>query len=146
MRLRALRVEVDVKLFGRIRDRTAADRLRTKVPMDTATAQSRFFHLEPGPGYLPSHRKVTDTEIAGRCSPATIGQVQPCGTSMTIFGGAETCRFACSAGNCSVSKMIWKRSNSCASCSSIPPWRVPSSTRRYGPRPRGLPAIMNLLC
>ena len=57
MRLRALRVEVDVKLaLGQFTLAQAAEYLRTSVPMDTGTAQGEAAAFATGPGQAISYQ------------------------------------------------------------------------------------------
>jgi hypothetical protein len=70
MRLRALRVEVDVKLaLGQFTIQQAADYLRTTVPMDAATASEEAAFFASGPGQAIAYQ-IGKLQILGLLAEA----------------------------------------------------------------------------
>ena len=80
MRLRALRVEVDVRLaLGEFTLEQAAKYLEEKVPMDPGTAHQEAiaFSTAPGTGHYLSDRKTPDHQDAGGGASSTGRRIQP---------------------------------------------------------------------
>ncbi len=80
MRLRALRVEVDVKLaLGEFTLEQAARYLEEKVPMDSGTAREEAiaFSVGPGTGHHLPDRQTPDHQTARRSAFAAGRKVQP---------------------------------------------------------------------
>ena len=82
MRLRALRVEVDVKLaLGTFSLKQAADYLAQHVPMDqkTAEAEAALFANNAGPSDQLSDWQESNSAFSCRCEKCAGGQIQPAG-------------------------------------------------------------------
>ena len=80
MRLRALRVEVDVKLAtGAVHHREAADYLSRTVPMDHGTARRRGrpLRLHPRPGHHLPDRQAAGAALPGRGAPRAGRRLRP---------------------------------------------------------------------
>jgi len=101
MRLRALRVEVDVKLaLDEFNIEQAAEYLQNTVPMDarTAHAEAAFFASIPGQaisyqvGKLQINKFLPDAQRQKKTDSA-------CSHSMISSGRTVTCPSFCSAGN-----------------------------------------------
>ena len=79
MRLRALRVEVDVKLaLGQMNNEQAAAYLAKSVPMNpkTAQAEAAMFRHATRPGDFVSDWEDSDHEVPGRCAHQSRRQVR----------------------------------------------------------------------
>ena len=102
MRLRALRVEVDVKLaLGEFSLEQAAQYLQRTVPMDRATARAEAAEFAGTPGQAISYQigKIQLTELLSDAGAA--GQTFSVLAFNATSGTTATCRCRCSAGNCS---------------------------------------------
>ena len=106
MRLRALRVEVDVKLaLGEFTLEQAAKYLEEKVPMDAKTARSEAiaFSTGPGPGaHLPDRANFRSQNFSPkRASKKATNSISA--PSTISFGKTGMSRSRCSAWN------IWRK-------------------------------------
>ena len=104
MRLRALRVEVDVKLaLGYITIPQAAEYLQTSVPMDagTARAEAASFASAPGPGDHVPDREAPGPAPPRRGEEACKATRSGCARSTTSSIGTATCRSRSSGGSSS---------------------------------------------
>ncbi len=80
MRLRALRVEVDVRLaLGELDIASAASYMRRAVPMDdrTASEEAAFFAAAPGLALAYQGRQVADPAVPRRLRTRRRGRVRP---------------------------------------------------------------------
>ena len=103
VRLRALRVEVDVQLAtGVFTIAQAAEYLEKTVPMDHETALEEAASFAAGPGQAITYQ-IGKMQIVG-CSPtpaARRARRSRCAPSTTSSGRTATCRWRCCAGSCS---------------------------------------------
>ena len=105
MRLRALRVEVDVKLaLGQFSLEEAAKYLEQKVPMDAQTARQEAIAFSTGPGQALTYQigklQITSSSPMRGCNRARSLIFVP---STILSGKTATSRLRYSAGN------IWVR-------------------------------------
>ena len=101
-RLRALRVEADVKLaLGEFTMEQAADYLEKTVPMDRKTAQGEAADFATAPGLAIDYEMESFKSSAcwrtGGCNWETSSI---CATFTITCGLTATCRFRCNGGNC----------------------------------------------
>ena len=103
-RLRALRVEVDVKLATGVFTIPAGGRLprddRADGPRDRARGGGLVCR-RPGPGHHLSDRQAADDEPARRRAARPGRRASRCAPFTTSSGRTATCRWRCCAGNCS---------------------------------------------
>ena len=102
MRLRALRVEVDVKLaLGEFSLQQGADYLARTVPMDQATAldEAAMFSSTPGQGISYQIGKLQITQLLSDARRIR-ARIFPCCSSTTLSGTTAMCPSHCSVGKC----------------------------------------------
>jgi uncharacterized protein (DUF885 family) len=101
MRLRALRVEVDVRLaIGEFTIDQAADYLERIVPVDRATARQEAVFFASSPGQAITYQ-IGKLQIVKFLADARLNQKEKFSLrpSMTICGRTATCRLRCCVGN-----------------------------------------------
>ena len=104
MRLRALRVEVDVKLaLGEFTLEQAAKYLEEKVPMDPGTARQEAIAFSVGPGQAITYQigKLQITKTARRSASCSREKNSTCARSTISSGKTATSRSRSSAGSIS---------------------------------------------
>ncbi len=101
MRLRALRVEVDVRLaLGEFTLEQAANYLASTVPMDPGTARDEAASFASTPARPSPTRSASTTSSASCPTPAASRAMpSPSSTSTTSSGSTATSHFPFSAGN-----------------------------------------------
>jgi hypothetical protein len=102
MRLRALRVEVDVKLaLGEVRHRASGGLLAPDGSdgCGNGTRGGILLRIESGPGYFLSDRKNSDLRFSRQRPASARRGIQPAGVPRFPVAKRGTCRSYCSAGS-----------------------------------------------